>query len=422
MKQFAKAIIVRLLGWQVRRLRSRHKFTVIGVVGSIGKTSTKFAIAQLLSASRKVQYQQGNYNDIVSVPLVLFGHAMPSLFNPIAWSKIFLANEKIIAGSYDYEFVVLELGTDGPGQLQEFTQYLHCEIGIVTAIAPEHMEFFKTLDAVADEEFSVALYSDQLVYNRDLCKDYVPETLIPSKSYGKDPKSDFKIVDAKFDKEGASFVITTEYTSLRMQHRAISWAQVYSLTAAVSVGHELGLSNEEISKGVSAIRPVSGRMQLLQGVNGSTIIDETYNASPDAMKSALEALYTFPSPHKIALLGNMNELGEVSPALHREVGGACDPSKLALIVTLGPDANKYLAPAAEKRGCKVVRATTPYEAAEHIKPLMKPDTVLLAKGSQNGVFAEEAVKLLLGDPKDAGKLVRQSDDWISRKRKSFEHA
>lgn len=421
MKKFAKSIIVRLLGWQVRRLRSRHKFTVIAVAGSIGKTSTKLAIAQLLSASRKVQFQQGNYNDIVSVPLVFFGHAMPSLFNPYAWLKIFIHNEKIIAGSFEYEFVVLELGTDGPGQLQEFSRYLHCEVAVVTAIAPEHMEFFKTLDAVADEEFVVEQYSDQLLYNRDLCKEYVPETLIPSKSYGKQTDADFVVNEVAFAEKGASFVLNASGTKYRLQHSAISWAQIYSVIAAVSVGHELGLSVKEITNGVNEIKAVSGRMQLLNGINGSTIIDETYNASPDAMKSALQALYEFPMSHKIALLGNMNELGEVSPELHTEVGKACDPDQLALIVTLGPDANEFLAAAAEKRGCEVARATTPYEAADLIKPLLTKDSVLLAKGSQNGVYAEEAVKLLLANAGDSRRLVRQSSEWLSKKRKSFEH-
>ena len=125
------------------------------------------------------------------------------------------------------------------------------------------------------------------------------------------------------------------------------------------------------------------------------------------------------APHKIALLGNMNELGKYSKDAHEEIGKLCDPAKLNLVVTLGPDANKFLAPTAKKLGCEVQAFDDPYSAGEFIKNQLKDQTLVLAKGSQNKVFAEEAVKVLLAEPADASELVRQSKSWLKQKRRQF---
>src|SRR6185312_10227612 len=112
MKKLAKLIVATILGWQVRRLRKKNNFTVVAVTGSIGKTTTKMAIAQVLSQSFKVQYQEGNYNDLVSVPLVFFGKDMPNLYNPWAWLTIFWQTFLAAYKPYSYDVVVVELGTD----------------------------------------------------------------------------------------------------------------------------------------------------------------------------------------------------------------------------------------------------------------------------------------------------------------------
>jgi UDP-N-acetylmuramoyl-tripeptide--D-alanyl-D-alanine ligase len=115
----------------------------------------------------------------------------------------------------------------------------------------------------------------------------------------------------------------------------------------------------------------------------------------------------------------MNEMGEYSGQAHVEIGEYCDPDKLDLVVTLGKDANTFLAPAAQARGCRVETADSPYQAATLIASQLKKKAVVLAKGSQNGVFAEEAVKGLLANPDDAKRLVRQSGYWMKIKQRQF---
>jgi UDP-N-acetylmuramoyl-tripeptide--D-alanyl-D-alanine ligase len=181
----------------------------------------------------------------------------------------------------------------------------------------------------------------------------------------------------------------------------------------------MGMTSGDIKNALAKIKTVPGRMNTLEGKAGSAIIDDTYNASPDAVSLALDALYETPADERIALLGNMNELGAGSEKYHRSAGKKCDPKRLDLVVTLGPEANEFLAAEAEKQGCNVERTSTPYEAATKIETYLSEGVVVLAKGSQNGVFAEEAVKLLLANPGDAGLLVRQSPQWLKKKQKSF---
>lgn len=421
MKKTAKKLIAKVLGWQVRRLTKRHQVQVVGVAGSVGKTSTKLAIAKVLSQTKKVQYQEGNYNDIVSVPLIFFGQQMPSLFNPFAWVATFWRNEKIIRQDYPYDVVVVEVGTDAPGQIDKFRDYLKLDIGVLTAITPEHMEYFAGIDAVAAEEVTIASFSALMLANRDACTpEYLSEIKGSLLSYAINQAADFRIKSIKFSGTSCDFeVYQANQLFLRAKHELISEPQLYSVLAAVAVGSQLGMTAEEVEKGLHNIKPVAGRMQRLIGVSGSTIIDDTYNASPHATIAALNTLYRIEASQKIAVLGNMNELGGYSQSEHQKIGEHCDPKELNLVVTIGPDANKFLAPAAEAKGCQVKTFNDPYSAGKYIKSAVKPKAVILVKGSQNKVFAEETTKLLLADPKDSSKLVRQSAYWMKIKRKAF---
>lgn len=421
MKKLAKSLVAKILGWQVRRLRKKNDFKVIAVAGSIGKTSTKLALARVLDQGFKVQFQQGNYNDLVSVPLIFFGQSMPSLFNPLAWLAVFLKNEKILRRKYPHEVVIVELGSDAPGQIAQFKQYIHADIGVLTAITPEHMEYFEDLEAVAREELSISGLVNTLFINQDLCNtEYFKDLKGDIRTYGIKQPAQIRMLNIKFDEQAADFNIVSGSQSLvQARHEQVTEPQLYSITAAAAVAAELGATERAIEKGIRDIKPVSGRMQHLDGINNSQIIDDTYNASPEAMRAALDTLYRINAPQKIAILGNMNELGGYSQREHKAIGEYCDARELDLVVTIGPDANKYLAPAAAEKGCQVKSFDDPYAAGEYVKSIIEPKAVILAKGSQNGVFAEEAVKILLANPADSSKLVRQTDYWTKKKQKAF---
>jgi len=418
-KALGRAIVCTILEAQVRRLRARHEFMVIAVVGGIGKTSTKAAIARTLQVSRRVAWQEGNYNDRVTVPLVFFDQREPNILDVFAWLRIFWQNAKVIRRPYPYDVVIVEIGTDRPGQIRRFT-YSKPELTVVTAIVPEHMAYFGTLDAVAAEELSVLQYSKQTLVNiDDTPQEYLKDQEFLS--YGLRIDADchplkwqqFELNDGKIT------IALPGGTKLDAALTIVGKQGVKVTLAAALAAHMAGLTNNEIEKGLGRIKPFAGRMQILRGIQNSTIIDDTYNASPPAVEAALDVLYATKAPQRIAILGRMNQMGDYSPEAHREVGAYCDAKKLDLVVTIGSDAEKYLAPAAQKAGCKVQSFTSPYEAGEFVKSRLKAGCVLLAEGSQDGVYAEEALKVLLKDSKDQIKLVRQSARWMKIKHQQF---
>jgi len=167
MKLYFKSLLVKILWFLVSALRKKHYPIVIAVAGSVGKTSTKSAVATVLSEKYNVQWQNGNYNDIVSVPLIFFGQKMPDIYNPFGWLKVFMSAVIQILGSYKYNIVIVELGSDKPGDIGFFKKYLHVDYGILTAISAEHMENFADIEAVAKEELSISEIADVLIVDID---------------------------------------------------------------------------------------------------------------------------------------------------------------------------------------------------------------------------------------------------------------
>lgn len=402
----------------------KHQPILVVVTGSVGKTSTKTAIATVLGEKYRVRMHEGNHNTHMSVPLAIMGVNYPSqLKSPLAWWEVARAIRLRMAGPKDVDVVVQELGADQPGDITRFMRYLHPSIAVVTAVSAEHMANFKTLEAVAREELAVAAASDRTIVNRDdIDSAYAPlaDTHVID-TYGLSPEAEYRVElenPSPLDGKSGRF-ICPEWGVVPINLQLIGAHSVKAAAAAGAVAAKLGLSSSQVAVGMARIQPVAGRMQLLRGLNGSTIIDDTYNASPLAVRAALETLYSIDTLHRIAILGSMNELGDSSPAEHTAIGKLCDPVRLEYVVTIGDDAAKYLAPAALANGCQVKTFMSPYQAGGFVHSVLRPDTVVLAKGSQNGVFAEEAVKVLLAATADEARLVRQSPDWLRTKSEQF---
>jgi UDP-N-acetylmuramoyl-tripeptide--D-alanyl-D-alanine ligase len=281
------------------------------------------------------------------------------------------------------------------------------------------MEFFGNLNAVAEEELTVFKFSRRVLVNVD----DTDATYLAGRnyrSYGASTGSEFTAKrSGKATAAGQKLNLTLEGKKLTVTTPYLGEQGAKIVLAAAAVARLQGMETKAIAKALKAVEPAPGRLQQLAGVKNSRLFDDTYNASPLATKAALDVLYETDAPQRIAILGSMNELGVTSKNAHQEVGAYCDPKKLKLVVTIGADARKYLAPAAKKAGCEVKSFTGPYEAGDFVKKQLKSKAVVLAKGSQNGVFAEEALKTLLADPADGAKLVRQSGYWLAVKRAQF---
>lgn len=405
-----------------RLFRDHPNLKLVAVGGSVGKTSTKLAIAAVLSQKYRVQHHEGNYNDLISVPLAILGLPVPALYNPLAWFKTWRRAGRVAKSDYPYDVVLVELGTDQPGDMPAFMKHLRPDIGVLTATTPEHMEMFKTEAAVIAEELALAYGSQVAIINSDDEGLKAHRTKLGQRvvTFGSAGEVHFE----GHDRTSRGTWDTTLYFGnqfiTKVATKVIAHHSFYALAAAAAVGRELGLSAEQIAHGLAAFRPVPGRMNPLIGLNDSLIIDDSYNASPDAVVAALQALGSIGAGRKIAVLGSMNELGEYSKEGHERVGSAC--GKLDLLVTVGSDAANYLVPAAQAAGLKagqIKSFQTPYQAGNYLKSLIKSGDTVLIKGSQNRVFTEEAAALLLADPADRSKLVRQTPNWLKIKHEQF---
>lgn len=410
----------------VKYFKKNPQVKLVVVVGSVGKTSTKVAIATVLNEKLKVRLHEGNHNSELSAPLAILGVEFPANIRSLGqWFQVFKAVSQRLRQPADVDVIVQELGTDGIGQIPHFGTFLTPDIAVVTAVSAEHMEFFKTLDAVAAEELSAANYSKMALINRDdidgaYAADITNGNLT---TYGTDATAEYRFETSDYTfKDGFSgnFIAPELTSEVPATLHLIGEHSVRAAVAAGAVALKLGLNPEEITKGMAKIKAVNGRMNVLRGVNETTIIDDSYNSSPRAVASALQALYQMNVPQKIAILGSMNELGETSAAEHTAVGKLCDPVQLTHVITVGKDAADYLAPAARENGCHVVSFQSALEAGAYAHKVLAPGAALLFKGSQGGVYLEEAIKIVLHSTEEEARLVRQSPEWLAKKRAFFE--
>lgn len=422
-----KSYIQKKLEKRTREYFAKHPdVKLVVVTGSVGKTSTKSAIATVLNEQFRVRMHDGNHNTALSAPVAMLGLEYPeNVKNVWAWLTVLRAAKKRVNNPSDVDVVVQELGTDRIGEIAHFGTYLRPTIAVVTAVTPEHMEFFGTIEKVAEEELAVINYSQIGLINRDDIEGRFASFITnPSiDTYGITSAAEYRFEAGDttgLDGYKGKFTAPELPSPLSTTLHIIGEHSIRPVVAALAVGSKLGMPPDTLSRGAAKVRPVAGRMNLLRGVNESLIIDDTYNSSPAAATAALQTLYRFDAPQRIALLGSMNELGAMSADEHKKLGEFCDPSLLAWVITVGDEAEQYLAPAARARGCQVKSFKSAIEAGAFAHKALEEKAVILAKGSQGGVYLEEAIKILLHETHEDKELVRQSPDWMHTKQKFFE--
>lgn len=421
-----KNFIQKKLESYVRRYFKKHPdIKLIVVTGSVGKTSTKLAIATVLSEKFKIRTHQGNHNTFLSAPVAILGLEYPKdVKNIFEWLAVFSAAKKRINSPSDVDVIVQELGSDRIGQVPYFGTYLKPDIAVVTAVSAEHMEYFQTIDAVAKEELSVCDYSKQSYINRDdINGEFAKYLNSPNiNTYGTSAEAENHFISEDYSLQDGfkgQMYLSDFDKPFSAQIKLIGEHTLRPAVAASAIGAKLGMSPEEIAKGLEKVRAVPGRMNLLRGVKGSTIIDDSYNSSPLAASSAINELYKLNASQKILVLGSMNELGLTSQAEHEEIGKMCNPNQLAWVVTVGEEANKYIAKVAKSNGCQVKTFTSAIDAGSFVHSVLEDGAAVLFKGSQGDIYLEEAVKIILHDSDDESLLVRQSEEWMSIKNKFF---
>lgn len=417
---FKQFIQKKLERYVVKYFQKHPEVKLIVVAGSVGKTSTKRAIATLLSQRYRVAMHPGNHNTHMSVPLAILGIEYPGNLKSIgAWLSVFAAARKRIKDPTGTDVIIAEIGADHPGDIAHFGTYLKPYVAVVTAVTPEHMEFFNDIESVAKEELTAANFSQLAIVNRDDIEGRFASFLTNTNvdTYGTTGVAEYRFEIQDFDVEHgySGQVIAPEFEEeIPATIKVVGEHSLRPVMGAVAVAVKMGLRPNEIAAGLALIKPVPGRMNILGGIDGTVIIDDTYNSSPVAASAALQALYSLQAPQHIAILGSMNELGVVSAAEHEKLGALCDPTILSWVITIGDEAEKYLAPAARARGCQVKSFKSALDAGAFARSVAEPGAIILAKGSQGGIYAEEAVKILCVMSED-DELVRQSPEWMAIK-------
>lgn len=424
-KRLASRVVVARLRAYVRRLLAKHDLMVITVTGTVGKTSAKVAIGTLLeTAGNRVGYSEDSYNTETGVPLAIFGLKAPDHnASPAAWRKIF-SQIKASLADYPYDVLVIEIAEDERAMMQPWVELLSPKLSILTGVSPAHMERFDTLEQLRDDAVALACGAGQVIYNADF-------ELVRSVLERKKQTHGYGLHHGLIRAENVTrtpvgrltFDLVIDRHKLPIKTKLIAEHGLGAILAAAAVGFELKLDDKILTRGLQAIESPIGRMRMLPAVNDAVLIDDSYNSSPAAVEAALDTLQQLPARSRIAVLGSMNELGDMAADLHREVGEYAAKSQLDMLVTVGKVAGQYLAPAAieaglDKSSVKIFR--TPYEAGHYLKKHLQKNDFVLVKGSQNGVFTEEASRILLAPGHHpARELVRQSKAWKRKKKKSF---
>lgn len=337
-----KYFVQKRLEKYVKKYFAKHpEVRLIVVTGSVGKTSTKVAIATVLSEHFRVRLHKDNHNTNMSAPLAILGIEYPkSVKNIGEWLKVFKAARKRISDSTDVDVIIQELGSDRIGQVPHFGTYLQPDVAVVTAVSAEHMEYFHTMDVVAAEELSAANFSKQAIINKDDIDGkyarYITNANI--NTYGTDVNAEYHFISMEYTvKNGHTGLYYAPEFSDPMPATIQSLGE-YTLRpviVAIAIAIKFGMDTPQITRGLSKIYSLPGRMNRLRGINDSMIIDDTYNSSPLAAESSLRVLYQLLVPQRIVVFGDMNELGETSVVEHEALGRLCDPNQLAWVVTVG---------------------------------------------------------------------------------------
>ncbi len=415
-----KKIYQFLLKILTKAIIKKYRPLIIAVTGSVGKTSTKDAIFSSYSDYKKIRKSEGNFNTEIGAPLVFLKKDKPGE-NPLEWILILLGGlYLLIKRDEDYpEIIVTEIAADKPGDIKYLANFIKPDIAILTAIgeAPVHIEFYKNkeelikekselIKALSKDGFAILNADDNSINN---IKTDANKITFGFSSDATVKIKEFRVVSAK----GSSLVLSYKKRDFPLfLPMCIGDSFAYIAAAVFAVGVSLEIDEEKIIKMIEKIRPSKGRMYPLIGIKESLILDGSYNTSPSSMTAALSALKEIEGRRKIAVIGDMLELGDFSEREHQRVGEIAALSSDYLI-SVGKWASK-VKDGAIKSGMEEKKIATYKKSIDvipQLKKIIDRGDVILIKGSQ-GVRTEKIVFAIMQDVERASELlVRQTDFW-----------
>ncbi len=442
MKTLFKNIVSGILIWESKVVLKKYKPRLITITGSVGKTSAKDAIYTVLKSKCKARKSQKSLNSEIGVPLTILGLENAYL-NPFLWLKNIIEGLVLIVFPFKYpELLVLEVGADRPGDIESFSKWLKPDVAVITRFGdvPVHVEFFPSIEDLVNEKgYLVRALKNggTFVLNSDDKRivDFSESVVHPDThtikkiSYGFNPPADIEAshesiiygayshTDLEFPK-GMITNITVGGTSVPVTiHGSLGVQHIYPVLAAFAVGIAEGMNPQEISKALEEHLPPRSRMRLIGGIKDTVIIDDTYNSSPVAVEAALLTLQAIKvAGRKIAVLGDMMELGQYSVDEHKKAG------KIAagianILVTVGVR-SRMTAEAALNEGVSennILQFDSAAEAGKYLESIIKAGDIILIKGSQSMRMERMVEEIMINPEEKEDLLVRQEPQWLAKK-------
>lgn len=420
MKYLLKPLVVFILAFSARAVLRRYRPRIVMVTGSVGKTSTKDAIAAVLAKKYFVRASEKSFNSEFGVPFTILGVGNP-WSNPLAWLKVLKNTLALLLLPNHYpNMLVLEVGSGKPGDLAQILEIATPSIVVVTRLPeiPVHVETYASPRAVQEEEFSPAYalpaHAPLIIPADDsYAVEHAPRTSARIISYGISNEATVRVSEICFSETEKSVAgmqsrvqVAGEQSDLVIKG-SVGNTQILPLAAALAVAYALEMPLAEALTGVETYEAPPGRGRLLRGAHDSVIIDDSYNASPVAVEGALATLKSFPhTGRRIAVLGDMLELGRYSVVEHERIGILAVDSA-DVIVAVGIRARAFTT---VPTNAEVLFFDNARAAALALVDYVRSGDVVLVKGSQS-IRMERVVEALLADPTDASKLVRQEKEW-----------
>lgn len=424
MKDTLKKLVLKVLKVLAKRRIKKFKGKIIAVTGSVGKTSTKDAIFKVLNTRFKVKSNKKSMNSDFGLLLTILD--IESGFSSATkWSWYLLKGFFHSLFRDHSEILLLEMGVDKPGDMDFLTSIIKPHIAVFTNVSYMHLEEgqFKNLEEIYKEKRKLI---DSLrkggiailnIDNEFVAKAAKGRKKSETVTFGKNTDADFWASQISQSLEGTHFVLHHDNNRYNVESQLLGEHQIYVLLPAVICGALLGMSIENAVEAVKLCTLPPGRMSVIPAINGATILDSSYNSSPAALKESLNILKKLGEKHrKIAVLGNMNELGDHSKTLH-ELIGELVPTCADILITVGTNAaliaNKAIEKGFDEKNVHSFKNAL--EALEFFKDKVAKKDLILVKGSQNNVRLERFVKGIMASPEDAKSLlVRQERVWEAK--------
>jgi UDP-N-acetylmuramoyl-tripeptide--D-alanyl-D-alanine ligase len=414
------------LGLMAKFVLRVRKPIVVGITGSVGKSSAKEAIALVLSRNYRVRFSPGNYNNEFGLPAAILGIGSPGR-SITRWVGAWVHTALIVARLESYpEVLVLEMGIDHPGDMDYLLGIVRPDVAVLTRIAESHLANFENLGQIAKEKGKLiaALPEEGIaILNADdeRVMRQAERTRAKVISYGLSNRAslfsdNIRVLQEGGRTEGLSFKLNSDGKSIPVRLPAVvARHHLSAVLAAAAVGTALKMNLVDVAAALTEFRALPGRMNLLDGDAGIRIIDDTYNASRLSTEAALATLRELIAPRKVAILGDMLEIGNGSDEAHRALRDAVIASGATVFIGVGQHM-RFLADALHGTNFpekSIYHYPDPLTARDRIAEHIRPGDLILVKGSQ-GLRMEFIVERLFGDRRESEKnelLCRQSRAW-----------